>query len=64
MLDNVKREDITEDYVITIIYNILQAVSFLHSSNLVHRDLKPANILMDDSCQIKICDFGLTRAVQ
>jgi mitogen-activated protein kinase 1/3 len=63
MMDNLPQADVDEDHIITIMYNILSAVSFLHSANLVHRDLKPANILMDDNCQIKICDFGLTRAI-
>ena len=63
MMDNVTEEDFNEDLIITIMYNILSAVNFLHSTNLVHRDIKPANILMDNNCQVKICDFGLTRAI-
>ena len=27
----------------------------------MHRDIKPSNILIDDECQIKLCDFGLSR---
>jgi len=61
MLDNLPKSHLDEDTIITILYNILSAVHFIHSTNLVHRDLKPANILMDNDCQIKICDFGLTR---
>ena len=61
MLDNVPRAKFDEDTIIIILYNILCAVHFIHSSNLVHRDIKPANILMNNDCQIKICDFGLTR---
>jgi serine/threonine protein kinase len=34
------------------------AVNFLHSNNLVHRDLKPENLLLDESNNIKLCDFG------
>ena len=44
-------------------YNLLCAVSFMHSANIVHRDLKPANILMNDSCQVTICDFGMARSM-
>jgi len=63
MMDHLPQADIDEGHILTIMYNILSAVSFLHSANLVHRDLKPANILMDDNCQVKICDFGLTRNI-
>jgi len=34
----------------------------MHSANVIHRDIKPANILVDSQCQVKICDFGLSRS--
>ncbi|WP_157695494.1 serine/threonine-protein kinase [Nakamurella panacisegetis] len=41
---------------------VLAAVlTMLHSGDLVHRDIKPANILVADSGQIKLGDFGLAR---
>lgn len=52
-----------EDQIQMIIYNILCAVKFMHSKNVLHRDLKPANILLNDDLEIKICDFGLSRCV-
>ena len=42
-------------------YQILRALKYLHSSQIVHRDLKPRNILLDAECDLKICDFGLSR---
>ena len=55
--------EFTEDHVITLVYNILCAVNILHKSNIMHRDIKPSNILVNQDCQVKLCDFGLSRTV-
>lgn len=55
--------EFTEEHVITLIYNILCALKYLKSANVIHRDLKPSNILVNDQCHIKICDFGLSRTL-
>jgi serine/threonine protein kinase len=43
-------------------YQILRGIKYLHSANVLHRDLKPSNLLVNSSCDLKICDFGLARA--
>ena len=53
----------TEQHAITILYNLLCSIKFIHSANIVHRDLKPSNILIDSQCGVKICDFGLSRTL-
>merc|ERR1719183_889774 len=33
------------------------------AAGVYHRDLKPANCLVNTNCSVKICDFGLSRAL-
>lgn len=46
-----------------VFYNLLSAIKFVHTANVMHRDLKPSNILINPDGQIKICDFGLARTL-
>jgi mitogen-activated protein kinase 1/3 len=52
-----------KDHLRITIYNLLCAISYCHSSNIIHRDIKPANILINSRCQVRICDFGLARTL-
>ena len=61
IVNNPQAYEIEEEHLIVIMYNILNAVNFIHSAGVMHRDLKPANILIDSDCQVQICDFGLSR---
>ena len=47
---------------LSIMYQTLEAVAYLHSLNIMHRDIKPANILLDKNFHVKLCDFGLARS--
>jgi tetratricopeptide (TPR) repeat protein len=40
---------------------VCDAVQHAHQKGLIHRDLKPANILVDETGQPKIVDFGVAR---
>jgi tetratricopeptide (TPR) repeat protein len=44
-----------------LIVKICEAVQHAHQRGLIHRDLKPGNILVDETGQPKILDFGVAR---
>mmetsp|Transcript_3056 Transcript_3056/g.7778 ORF Transcript_3056/g.7778 Transcript_3056/m.7778 type:complete len:356 (+) Transcript_3056:131-1198(+) len=54
-------EDIHKQYVI---YQVLKALKYMHTADLVHRDLKPSNLLLNEECHMKVADFGLARSIK
>lgn len=40
---------------------ICKAIDYAHRNGVIHRDLKPSNVLIDESYEPKIVDFGLAR---
>lgn len=50
-----------KQFVQYFLYQILRGLKYVHSAGVVHRDLKPSNILINENCDLKICDFGLAR---
>lgn len=42
---------------------VLGGLGTAHRAGLVHRDIKPENVLISDSGDVKVADFGLVRAV-
>ncbi|MFH1747894.1 MAG: serine/threonine-protein kinase [Planctomycetota bacterium] len=44
-----------------LVARICDAVQHAHQKGVIHRDLKPGNILVDESGQPKILDFGVAR---
>ncbi|XP_042341145.1 serine/threonine-protein kinase DCLK2 isoform X2 [Plectropomus leopardus] len=58
----------TERDASIMVYNLAEALKYLHSTNIVHRDIKPENLLVfeypDGTMSLKLGDFGLATVVE
>ena len=47
------------DDVVEIIYKCAKALHYAHSRGVIHRDIKPSNIMLTQSNDARIIDFGI-----
>lgn len=62
-----EKENLLESEAIEFLKQILEALRFMHSKNIVHFDLKPENIMLSDKSAhpiIKLIDFGLAQRLR
>src|ERR1700691_3195331 len=46
---------------LALFLQVLEAVQYAHEKHVIHRDLKPSNILVTESGQVRLLDFGVAR---
>lgn len=54
-----KNNDITEERKINLFIELCRIFKEVHKSGIIHRNLKPENILVDESSNIIVSDFGI-----
>ena len=51
----------TEEDVVSVVAQLLDALEHAHGHGVWHRDIKPANLLMTRQGLLKVADFGIAR---
>ncbi len=65
LADRIHREGpLALDMALELVIKLCRAIEYAHACSIIHRDLKPTNVLLDESSEPKIVDFGLARIRQ
>jgi serine/threonine protein kinase len=62
-LNELAKEPLTAKHTAEMVATLANAVEFCHSKGILHRDLKPSNVLVSNSGELKIADFGLAKVL-
>ena len=57
-------QSLSDAHVQYLLFQMLSAIYYLQTANVIHRDLKPSNILVNSKCELRVCDFGLARGLE
>ncbi len=61
LIEYARTQKLTTRQRIELMIKVCDAVHHAHGRSIIHRDLKPSNILVDESGQPKVLDFGVAR---
>lgn len=50
------------DFLLSVLYQTADALNAVHGAGIVHRDIKPGNIMVTPTGEVKLTDFGISKA--
>ena len=62
LTDHARHHKLGTRACLKLVAMVCDAVEHAHQKGVIHRDLKPGNVLVDESGEPKILDFGVARA--
>ncbi len=53
-----------EKWIIPILRDVAEAISWVHKEGIIHRDIKCANVLVTEAGAVQLCDFGVAGVIE
>ncbi|MCB1581480.1 MAG: protein kinase [Xanthomonadales bacterium] len=55
---------LTDKTIIGLVLQAAEAISYAHSQLVIHRDIKPSNLLISQSGELRVVDFGIAKLIE
>ena len=56
-------ERLTPERASEVMGGVLDALEYSHRAGIVHRDIKPGNVMLTETGEVKVMDFGIARSL-
>lgn len=53
-----------EKWIIPVLREVAEAISWVHRQGIIHRDIKCANVLITEAGGVQLCDFGVAGVIE
>jgi serine/threonine protein kinase len=50
----IRTNELSDEHIVFLTYQLIRGVKYLHSANIVHRDLKPQNIVVFEGVSVPV----------
>ncbi|CAF4514710.1 unnamed protein product [Rotaria socialis] len=58
-----EKKTLSESETQTIVKQVVDGLLYLHNHGIIHRDIKLSNLLLSETFEVKIADFGLAKKI-